>query len=288
MIKSLQYLIDTPYYQKVSKVNSLYRFLVWKLIRAFKVKNYDYRIWDNRKVKLNYNSVQCMWLMYHYWVDWEEYNLIKDVLRTNDTVFDVGANIGLYSLWISKYNQEGKVYSFEPDPTNHQLFLKHISLNAVDKIVMPNKLGISDRVGSMFLSQGNDVQNHISMSTENSIEIPVTTLDAYCQQHSIESIRYLKIDIEGFELSALKGARTLLQNGKVDIIQLEINNALGHSGITANEVVDFLESFEYQLCLYNVEKKELEKVKYNIDRENYFAVKNPDKLNKEIIENKNH
>jgi tRNA G37 N-methylase Trm5 len=161
MFISIKYLFSTPYNKK-NKFFALYRFFIWKMIRAFKLNNFRFRIWNNRKIILTHSSIQCMYLMYNYWVDWEEYNLIKDVLRVNDIVFDVGANIGIYSLWMSKFTPEGNIHSFEPDNDNYNALKKNIELNKLEPSVHINKIGISDSTGFLFLTQGADVKNHLA------------------------------------------------------------------------------------------------------------------------------
>jgi FkbM family methyltransferase len=284
--KGLQYSLSSLFkapYNKGKISFALYRFSVWMYVQLFKRVNYKFNIWKNRKIFLNYHSLQCMWLMHNYWVDWEEYNLIKDILDKNSTAFDVGANIGLYSLWMSKYNQNGVVHSFEPDDKNYAFLEKNIRLNHLEGRIYLNKTGIADKTGYLYLTKNIDVENHLTTEkTSDAVEIPIITLDDYCRQNSAGKIRYLKIDIEGFELSALLGAKNLLTQGAIDIIQLEINNALSNSGASQGELISFLNSYGYHLARYNVEEKTLENINYSKERENYFAVRSVDELNRQI------
>lgn len=279
---SFSSLFKAPY-NKGKMAFALYRFSVWMYVQLFKRSNYKFTIWNNRKIFLNYHSLQGMWLMHNYWVDWEEYNLIKDILNNDSTVLDVGANIGLYSLWMSKYNQNGTVHTFEPDDNNYIFLEKNIRLNHLENRVRINKTGIADKTGFLYLTKNIDVENHLTTEkTSEAVEIPVITLDDYCKQSSIKNIRYLKIDIEGFELSALRGATNLLTMGAIDIIQLEINSALSNSGASEDQLISFLYSFGYSLARYNVEEKTLENINYTRKRENYFAVRSVDELNRAI------
>src|SRR5215216_5285749 len=101
MLQSLRILYQAPY-NKLHKISALYRFFYWKIIRVLKLKNVAYNIWDDRKFYLSYDSFHSMWVMYNCVVDWEEFNLIRDYLQPNDTTADIGANIGYYSVWMSK------------------------------------------------------------------------------------------------------------------------------------------------------------------------------------------
>ena len=284
--QGLQYsfssLLKAPY-NKGRFFFAIYRFCIWMFVQVFRVNNYRFSIWNNRKVFLSHHSLQSMWLMHNYWVDWEEYNLIKDIVNENDIVFDVGANIGLYSLWMSKFNPGGTVHSFEPDNNNYILLKKNIELNELNNSVRINKTGIADTLGFLYFTKSIDVQNHLTTEKmPDAVKIPVTTLDEYCNQNAIDKIRYIKIDIEGFELSALHGAQQLLSNGSIDVIQLEINNSLSNSGNSEDQLVSWLDSFGYYLTSYNVKENRLEKITFTQDRENYFAVRSVEVLNEQI------
>lgn len=282
MISSFINLLNAPY-NRNHLFYAFYRFLLWKFIRVFKINKYSLNIWNNKRVILNYKSIQYMYLMYYYWVDWEEYNFIKDILKHNDIVFDVGANVGLYTLWISNYTLPECIHSFEPDSKNYYYLDANIKLNNLENFIHLNKLGIAEKCGTLFLTQGDDVKNHLSFEDNPGVEkIEVISIDEYCIINSINKIKYLKLDIEGFELSALKGADKLLSNGLIDIIQLEINSALVHSGVSVFEVLEYLGSKGYELCIFSVLKRQIVKVTFSENRENYLAIKNIKNINMEL------
>lgn len=273
MINSLRSLLDAPY-NKAHLSFAYYRFILWKLIRFFRLQNYKMTIWKDRKVLIHYDSVQSMWLMYNYWVDWEEFHLIKDSFKEDAVALDIGSNIGLYSLWMSKFIKKGTIHSFEPDKRNFERLQNNIALNNLSGIVRLNKAGVSNKTGVVYLSQHADVLNHIVYDkTPDAVEISTVTLDEYANKNGIRRINYLKIDIEGFEMLAFRGGENLLKNGQIDVIQLEINSALSNSGVTEQQLVSYLESFGYYLAYYDINNKKLQKIAYTKDRENYFAVR---------------
>jgi FkbM family methyltransferase len=73
--------------------------------------------------------------MYNYIVDWEEFNLIRDYVRPNDQVADVGSNMGYYTIWMSKFITSGKIYAFEPDKTNYLKLVNNVKLNKLHNVV---------------------------------------------------------------------------------------------------------------------------------------------------------
>lgn len=90
------------------------------------------------------------------------------------------------------------------------------------------------------------------------------------------------MDIEGFEYDFLAGASLLLSQKRIDIIQIEINEQIRHSGRTIEELLELLNSFGYSLCRYDVNKKELLSTSYDPARDNYFSVADIKKINTSI------
>lgn len=265
-------------------MTALGRFLTWKFIRVFKVKNYLRRFWGNRKINIQYDSFHAMWLMYNYWVDWAEFNLIKNYIRSGDVAVDVGANIGYYSLWMSKFTgPSGKVIAFEPDIINYGRLIGNIGVNQLSGDIEAVKKAAGNIDGDIFFTIGMDGGNHIAQGNNiNSIQVGSIKLDSFFIQKNIDHIVYMKVDVEGFELEVLKGCQRYLENKKIEIIQLEINKTLSNSGATVKELLSLLDKHKYSLCSYNVTTNLLEPVKYSIDAENYFSAFDLEKVNKRL------
>jgi len=280
MIQSLVSISRSPYNKK-HPVFALYRLLYWKMIRALKLKNVKFSIWKDRKIYLNYDSFQCMWVMYNYIVDWEEFNLIRDYVNTEDHVADVGANIGYYTVWMSKFiSGKGIVHSFEPDQLNFEKLQKNISLNNIQKNTKANNIALSSIDGFIQFTVSLDGENHISnVENKNTVKVASSTFDTYCQENSIVNLTYVKVDVEGFEADFLKGSADLLKNKNIDILQLEINATVVNSGKSVEDVLWLLKSNGYQLCKYDILKKELVRINYTKERENYFSTYDMDKMN---------
>ena len=278
-MNSLRNLYKAPYNKKFP-VFALYRFVYWKMIRLFKLKDVKYRLWNNRIIFLNYDSFQSMWVMYNYYVDWEEFNLISKYIQPADEVFDIGANMGFYTIWMSQFITHGKIHSFEPDAGNFEKLQKNIALNNLQTKVIANKKAASDLDGELCFTQGLDGENHIIEQTvQNAVTILSQKIESYVEQLKIPAIAYMKIDVEGFEYAVLKGADTLLLNQRIDIIQLEINKTISNSGKSINDVLELLNHYQYRLYRYDVITNQLIGTVFSNERENYFAVNDLEKIN---------
>lgn len=272
MVQSYRMLWKAPY-NKSHPARAIGRWLLWKLIRLFKIRNFSYRVWGDKKIFLNYDSFQSMWIMYNYWVDWEEFNLIKDIIRPEDQVADIGTNMGFYTIWFSKFvGFNGRIHAFEPDQENFSKLTFNCQLNLLEHVML-NNMAVGNQSGHIYFTTGLDGENHIATSIDkNTRTVPIIRLDDYCQEHHIEKIAYAKVDIEGFEYDFLSGASHLLSQKKIDIIQIEINEQIKHSGKSIHELLDLINRFEYSLCCYDIQNKKLQPISYSKERENYFLV----------------
>jgi FkbM family methyltransferase len=284
MLNSLLILFKAPYNRRYPSF-AIWRFLTWKCIKLLKLKGVKYRFWNDRLLFLNYDSFQCMWLMYNYIVDWEEFKLISQYIKTNDHLADVGANMGFYSVWMSKFvSTLGKIHSFEPDQDNYRRLIKNVELNNLQNIVLPNNIAVSDYDGKLKFTVGLDGENHIALnSKQDTIQVDSLSLDAYAKQHHISHFAYVKIDVEGFEYNVLRGADQLLTGKRIHIIQLEINQSVMNSGIDINDLLNLLEKYDYTICRYDVEANSLLSTSFYVERENYFAVYDLQLANKRLL-----
>jgi FkbM family methyltransferase len=131
---------------------------------------------------------------------------------------DVGANVGAYVLQLAHWSRPtGRIIAFEPNPGARAVLERHIRLNQIGDrvVVVPAAVGatageaVLHAVDSSVMSRL-AVPNREIADRVSPITVPVVTLDAYCQTHSAEP-DWLLIDIEGFEIAALDGARELIQ-----------------------------------------------------------------------------
>jgi FkbM family methyltransferase len=283
MPSSLSNLLAAPY-NKEHKLFAFSRFAYWKLIRLLKLKNIRYNLWEDRKIFLNYDSFQSMWIMYNYIVDWEEFHLISKVVQPADQVFDIGANMGFYTLWMSKFIKNGgKIHSFEPDSGNYERLNKNIGLNRIESLVKPHLMALGDEDKDLFFTTGLDGRNHIAGESESKVvRVKGQRLDTYARQENIKEIRYAKIDVEGFEYMVLKGANELLSGKRIEILQLEINGEISNSGVGVEDLLNLITQSGYQLCRYDTALNSLLPIAFSPARENYFAVADLQKVNQKL------
>ncbi|MBU2564047.1 FkbM family methyltransferase [Patescibacteria group bacterium] len=187
-----------------------------------------------------------------------ETKIIKSVIKKDNTVIDIGANIGYYTLLFAKLvGRNGKIIAFEPDPDNFFLLKKNVEINGYKNATLIQK-AVSNKIGTtkLYLHKNDKKQHSIynSNNSRKSIEIESTRADNYIN----EKVDLIKIDIEGAEGETIKGMKNLLKkNKKIKIITEFSPCSLENSSVKSKEFLELLIGHNFKLYEINEPKKEL-------------------------------
>ena len=162
-----------------------------------------------------------------------ELRFLSRFLQPGMTVLDIGANQGVYTLVAAKAaGAQGRVFAFEPSPSELAKLRWNLRLNRVRNVAViesavaagdgtttfhaaiPMKGGFS---GIRRPAEGLGVTSEV-------ITVPVTTIDAFVGSYEIETVDFMKVDVEGAEMELLEGAHGLLTRAGRPILQLEFND----------------------------------------------------------------
>jgi FkbM family methyltransferase len=182
---------------------------------------------------------------------------IKNI-KPNNTVYDLGANVGYFSLLASALiGKNGKVYSFEPIKQNFKLLANHIAINKADNIKV-FEFAIADKNKKIvFTNSENPFANtYINSSPmfdiSPTIEIEGRSLDSLCFDDKLLPPDFIKMDIEGAEFDALKGAEKLIkQYHPIIYISTHDNHLKG----VENLCREFLVQLNYDMLLININEQ---------------------------------
>lgn len=156
---------------------------------------------NNLKIKLRTNSTD-IYAFTNIWI-WEEYKNKILSIGKNDIIIDIGAHIGLFSLYASQFCTDGKIYSFEPIKSNFDLLSFNINLNKIKNIKSFRK-AVSDESGILRLYLSSDNAAHsIFLKGEMYEDVESTTLIEIMDSNEIEICNLLKLDCEGSEYTIL-------------------------------------------------------------------------------------
>jgi FkbM family methyltransferase len=183
---------------------------------------------DGRRFLLGAHDPNAFNLMMLGEYDPRESALVRRLVRPGDVCFDVGANDGWYTtLFAQLVGSAGRVHAFEPVPPTLETLRATCERNGFLSRVTLNDCGLSDREetttvylpphrGGASLRPGSDGEG-------KPFACRVTTLDAYCRQSGIATVRLVKCDVEGAELSVLRGATGLLARPDAPMWLLELH-----------------------------------------------------------------
>ena len=145
----------------------------------------------------------------------------------------MGAWVGTWSMAMNKFC--GRVIAFEPDETHYACLVKN-----VDEDIETHQLAVGFDNKMVSLSDDNFTQAKRIVGEGN---IPMTTIDSL----GLDDIDLIKIDVEGYEMEVLKGAKKVLES--CQYVMIELNSNTGKYGSSNQECMNFLESMGYKLLL---------------------------------------
>jgi len=177
------------------------------------------------------------------------FNLIDKNKKVN--IIDIGANVGLYSLY-AKHLPNSQFYSYEPFKFTYNLLNDNIKLNNITNIETYN-IGLSDKKGKKILNvclsqDGLNTmgENPLRFNDIYPVEVETDTLDNIFYNNNI-NVDYIKIDTEGYEYYILKGGEKTIKKYK-PIIQLEFNATnLQQCNITPKELHNYINELGYKI-----------------------------------------
>jgi len=149
--------------------------------------------------------------------EYQKQRLMSSMLHAGDTMYDVGANVGYYTLLASqKVGPTGRVIAFEPLPANVCLIQRHLRLNRVQNVSL-QEVAVSDHDGrARFAPHASNAMGKLSDS--GSVEVSMVSLDFLVSGGRFPDPHLLKIDVEGAELGVLCGASRLLARARPTIL----------------------------------------------------------------------
>jgi len=185
---------------------------------------------------------------------------------TGLVIFDVGAYIGEVTATYKSIFPNATIYCFEPFEDSFQKLMRLSS----DKSIKPYQMAVSDTVGRTKLHVNVDLScnsfspiakhsvRYYPKAAENTevVEVNTTTIDHFCDTERIPHIDILKLDVEGAEIKALKGAHNKLSKQAISIIYTEVMFIPHYQdGCLVHELTAFLSQYNYTLFnLYHLKR----------------------------------
>ncbi len=190
-------------------------------------------------------------------------NYLRSAIKNEKIVFiDAGANKGNYSVFLKKIFPSAQIHSFEPNPYAYKTLLS----KAKEYGLFVHNAGLSSSASTvnMYLYAddatteraslyGGSLKDMFDFNHPRSVNVQLTRLDDFCHKQNIDRINFLKIDTEGHEFEVLKGAGSLLEQAKIDIIQFEFNMTNIVSRVFLKDFYELMPNYDF----YRLRRKNL-------------------------------
>jgi FkbM family methyltransferase len=192
------------------------------------------------------------------------FQLSRMLIRPDDALVDVGANVGYWVLGAAaRLGAGGHAHAFEPCRDVFQALQENVRLNGMKQISC-HRLALTDHSGEVSFRPSPQNTGHGALSPSpadpTAIVVPATTLDAFCERQGLVRIDLLKVDVEGAEESVFRGATSVLSRTDSPMLLFELGGGLAERyGSSAVRLKMFLAGFDY--LTYRFDGRHLRRVK---------------------------
>jgi len=238
-------------------IRATLRFLAWATWTRLIRRPLPIRFWDDLRLMAHADDRIAKLAVYTGLPDYDDMLFTLRYLRPTDTVADVGANIGIYSLLAARAVPQGRVLAFEPNPITAERMLTNLRLNGLDNVRL-RASAVGSRAGSATLTARLGPGDHIALDRSSEVEtitVPLTTLDAAVERAAPVSL--IKIDVEGFELEVLRGATDLLGRDDPPAWIIEVNGLSERYGAGDAAIEEIFRRHDYGMYLYDARTNRL-------------------------------
>ena len=213
---------------------------------------------ENIKLVCNFNDKVCMPFLLFNIGNYEEseMNIILKCINENDTILDIGANIGLYTIYLNKHFKNINTYSIEPMKFTYDLLSKNIELNNIKSNIY--NIGLSDKDGieKFYFNKAETAASsmkNLREDTENTeiVECKINKLDTFIFDNNIKKIDLIKIDVEGAELLVFRGGVESLKKYKPIIFSEMLRKWSKKFDYHPNDIINVLNEIGYSCFAIN-------------------------------------
>lgn len=234
-------------------MNPLFRSLNWaaKTFNQLPIWKGECRVWTQRMTSPNFE--RWLYLRAHRvrLMGCVEREFLEKTIRPGMRILDVGSNIGLYSITMARLaGPEGRVTSFEPDPDLFTVFRRNCELNGIVNLTA-HQLALGSARARLLLHKMiiNSGDNHLGVSRHalfrEAIVTEVVSLDEHLPDLPVD---FVKIDVQGWELEALRGMRRILTvNRGVKIYFEFMPQSCQRAGSSYMDLLDFLHGLDFRI-----------------------------------------
>jgi FkbM family methyltransferase len=176
-------------------------------------------------------------------------DMIFRLVNDSDTVFDIGGNLGWYSIGLYKNKKDIVIHAFEPIPSTYKCLKENVKINGANIVV--NNFGLSDKKQECtfyFHKEGSgNASAAIMDDARDNLEVQcmLDTLDNYFDETNLSKLDFIKCDVEGAELLTLKGGFKTIKNHKPIVFAEMLRKWSEKFNYHPNEIIELFRSIGY-------------------------------------------
>lgn len=249
ILTPLKFILNHPLTSR-RRIFSMLRFLHWQIFSIISKNGIIFKWIGDAKLFVKKGMHGATGNYYAYLHDFEEMSFLLHFLKTSDIFWDIGANIGSYTILASKV-AGAKVKAFEPVPVSYKYLCKNIEINQVSGLVELFNIGLSDNDGKLYFTTCLDTINHVSyQGDKNTVHVQVDTCDNILIK-TTAAPSLIKLDVEGYEYPVLKGAQNILRNRQLLAIIIELNGLGKNFGYDDIQIHQLLSESDFSPYSYH-------------------------------------
>jgi FkbM family methyltransferase len=254
MLNTLRFIASHPF-NRNHPWKGLFRFLKWQFKSRLFNKSHRYSFTEKTSLLISRGMTGATGNIYCGLLEYEDMAFLLHFLRPEDYFFDIGANVGVYTILASGEIGASSV-CIEPVPSTFNHLSQNIKLNELNGRVNALNMGLGDTKGMLRFTSTYDTVNHVATAQDkNFIEVKVETLDALTEQFIVPAL--IKIDVEGYETPVLQGAQKTLESRELKAIIIELNGSGKRYGYDEYQIHQLLLSHGFKPHQYNPEKQSI-------------------------------
>jgi FkbM family methyltransferase len=281
LLRTLHFIVTAPL-NKGRRLNALMKYMRWQL--GTKLLGHSVIVdWVNdAKFAAKKGEVGLTGNLYCGFAEFTDMSFLLHYLTSDMDFYDVGANVGAYSILASAV-RGCRSYAFEPLPDTHDRLVDQIKINRIENLVTAKNCGIGASEELLEFTNTLNCMNKVNTdpNNKNVTKVPVVTLD---QAVELKNKSIVKIDVEGYEKFVIEGGKQFFSDEKVEVLIIELNGSGREFGITDEELDVCVRQFGFVAVGYNPFDRSLLKLNGYNEGGNTIYVKDIDLASKRCME----
>lgn len=185
----------------------------------------------------------------------DNFTFLKESIKPNAVLLDIGAHIGLFSIIAAKLAGSGaKIFAFEPAPSAQKVLNQTIAINHLQKTITAVNAAMGCAPGNIiFFVSDNEADNSNSLVRYkedrklHGISVQVDTIDHFAATQNLTQIDFIKIDVEGAEYDTLRGGTTVFKTLRPNFILAIHPEPIAKKGDKLQDIYELLQQLNYSI-----------------------------------------